>query len=251
MFRLFVPHYFLAIATVAPAEAKSCFALTFLVTRGRPLLPGTRTAPVLVRLLPAATVAPPFTVDCLRGGAALLGLELDASRGLIAMPFLKLVAGGSGSGRLLMEGVVIVLCRLIGDSFRAIIRAAGTVVFWPVMNSCRTASSGFMRLSGSHLRQRAKKSRNGSSSHLMTCVSVLDDGRRLRPLDETVRRGLPIESKKSFLRVLFSMRCFSGGPKTSMMQASCSCSFSPGKIGTPVNSSARIQPRLHISIGIP
>jgi len=47
------------------------------------------------------------------------------------------------------------------------------------------------------------------------------------------------------------MRCFSGGPNTSMMQASCSCSFSPGKMGTPVKSSARMQPSDHMSIGMP
>lgn len=125
----------------------------------------------------------------------------------------------------------------------------GTLI--PVMNSCLTASSGFNRRSGSHLRHRATKSRNASSSHFNTCCKVLDDGRRLRPLEETVNRGLPMESKKSFFLVLFSMRCFSGGPKTSMMHASCSCSFSPGKMGTPVYSSARIHPTLHISIGRP
>ena len=31
-----------------------------------------------------------------------------------------------------------------------------------------------------------------------------------------------------------------------MIHASCSCSFSPGKIGYPVYISARIHPKLHI-----
>jgi hypothetical protein len=42
----------------------------------------------------------------------------------------------------------------------------------------------------------------------------------------------------------------SGRPMTSMIQANCSCSFSPGKIGTPVYSSARIQPTDHMSIAM-
>lgn len=244
------------IAAEAPADAISCcLALTLLVTRGRPLFPGARTAPVLVRLLPAmpAVEAKPFTADCLleAAGIGLLGLVPEASRCLTAVPFLKVVAGGSGSGRPLVVGVAIVFIRLMGDSFLADKRPVGIETFCPVMNSCRTASSGFKRLSGSHRRQRVKKSRNGSSSHLRTCCKVLEDGRRLFPFDETVRRGFPSESKKSFRRVLLSIRCFSGGPKTSMMQASCSCSFSPGNMGTPVYNSAKIQPTLHISIGIP
>jgi hypothetical protein len=116
----FVCHTRLLIAADAPAEAISCFPLTLLVTLGRPLLPGAKTAPVLVRLLPAAVVGPE-TVDCRRGPVGLLGLAPDMSLCLTAAPFLKLVAGGSGRGRLLAEGVaVIVLCLLIGDSFRAI-----------------------------------------------------------------------------------------------------------------------------------
>lgn len=121
----------------------------------------------------------------------------------------------------------------------------------PVMKSCCSASSGFIRRSGSQRRQREIKSRNGSSSHFSACCRVLELGRRRRPFEETVRRGLPRESKKSFFRVLFSIRCFSGGPNTSMMHASCSCSFSPGKMGSPVYNSAKIQPKLHISIGKP
>lgn len=155
--------------------------------------------------------------------------------------------GGSGSGR----GSEMVLLRFTGEESRiGILEVAGGSL-WPVMNSWRMASSGLSRLSGSHRRQRAKKSMKASSSHFNTCCRVLDDGRLRLPLDDTVRRGLPIESKKSFLLVLFSMRCFSGGPKTSIIQASCSCSFSPGKIGTPVNNSARMQPTLHISMGSP
>ena len=129
-------------------------------------------------------------------------------------------------------------------------RAVDFVVL-PVMNSCWIASSGLRRRSGSHRRQRVIKSRKASSSHLSAAWRDLLLGRRRLPFVETVSRGLPRESKKIFLRVDFSMRCFSGGPKTSIMQANCSCSFSPGKIGYPVRSSARIQPSDHMSIGMP
>ena len=54
------------------------------------------------------------------------------------------------------------------------------------------------------------------------------------------------EPKKSFFRELRSTRYLSGIPRTSILQASCSCSFSPGNIGYPVYISARMQPKLHI-----
>lgn len=248
------PHAFLAMAIDADADARSCCrALTLLVvTLGKLLFPA-RIGPVLMRLFACVDGGPPLIFEVLRDpiNGALVGL---VSRALLtAVPFLKLVAGGSGRGRLLPEGVAIVLVRLIGESaVLGFIEAMRIMVcFVPVRNSCLIASSGFIRLSGSHRRQRVRKSKKGSSSHLRTCWRVFDDGRRRRPFEDTVSRGLPSESKKSFLRVLFSMRCFSGGPKTSMMHASCSCSFSPGNIGTPVNSSAKIHPRLHMSMGSP
>jgi len=63
----------------------------------------------------------------------------------------------------------------------------------------------------------------------------------------TMKQNIP---KNNFrLDALLTMLA-SGTPMTSMIQASCSCSFSPGKIGTPVYSSARIQPTDHISIAM-
>lgn len=121
----------------------------------------------------------------------------------------------------------------------------------PVMNSCCIASRGVILRAGSHLKQRAMKSRNAGLSHLRACRRSVELGLRRRPLDETVKRGFPEESKNSFFLVLFSIRCFSGGPNISMIQANCSCSFSPGNSGYPVYSSARMQPRDHMSIGIP
>lgn len=227
-------NHHLLIAAVAPALAKSLLTLR-VATLGSPL---PIAAPALVRLLPSGGAL----IFEMRLVAALMGLVPARTAGAS----LKL-AGGSGSGRL-----ELVVVRLTGESLRGAVREMGG--FWglrPVMNSWRAASSGFMRRSGSHLRHLVRKSRNDSSSHLRTWVKVLVEGRLLRPLEETVRRGLPAESKKSLRRVDFSIRCFSGGPKTSMMQASCSCSFSPGKMGTPVRSSARMQPRDHMSMGMP
>ncbi len=146
------------IAAVAPALAIpiSCLALTLrVVTLGNPLGPPwilcPSTAPVLVLLLPAPTEIPfmptllilrapvPAPVLIFESGG-LLGLTPLpplTSRLRTAVPFLKLVAGGSGRGRLLAEGVVIVLCLLIGDSFLGIMRGAaiGMDDFCPVRNS--------------------------------------------------------------------------------------------------------------------
>lgn len=66
--------------------------------------------------------------------------------------------------------------------------------FLPVMNSCSMASSGLSRLSGSQRRHRAIKSRNGSSSQRSAFCRVFELGRRRRPFEETVIRGLPWES---------------------------------------------------------
>jgi hypothetical protein len=124
-------HTRLFIAAVAPADAKpaSCFALTLLVTRGKllPAFAGARTAPVEVRLLPAVEGTKPLTTDCLRvveDATGLLGLAPLASLCLTAVPFLKLVAGGSGRGRLPDGVAVTVLLLFIGDSVRAVMRAA-------------------------------------------------------------------------------------------------------------------------------
>lgn len=146
-----------------------------------------------------------------------------------------------------------VLPRFSGELVELIIGRRFVAVggFTPVMNSWHNASCGFSLRVGSHLRHRVMKSRKASSSHLRTLRKSLELGRRRLPFDDTVNRGFPIESKNSFFLVLFSIKCFSGGPKISIMQANCSCSFSPGKIGMPVYNSARIQPKLHMSMGIP
>jgi len=81
-------------------------------------------------LLPVAEDRP-LIFDCRRGGTVfLLGLDPEVSLDLTAVPFLKLVAGGSGRGRCAPEGVVAtVLVLLMGDSFRAAMRGRGAEAF--------------------------------------------------------------------------------------------------------------------------
>ena len=88
---------------MAAAEAKSGLPDTLrCATRGR-LLEPLSGAPFAARLTPtpAAPGCPPWAVECRRCGAEAFTGELleDTSRLLLtAVPFLKLVAGGSGSG---------------------------------------------------------------------------------------------------------------------------------------------------------
>ena len=118
------------------------------------------------------------------------------------------------------------------------------------IQGCRKAGWGFRRLSGSHVRHFETKSRNSSSSHFRIAPRVLAPGRRRFPLALTKGRGAPLASKNNLRRDALSTMKRSGTPKTSMMQANCSCSFSPGNMGTPVYSSARMQPRDHMSIAM-
>lgn len=73
-------------------------------------------------------------------------------------------------------------------------------------HGCRNAASAFMRRSGSHVRQRAMKSKNSSSCDFTADASVLEFGRRLWPRDVTTGRGAPVLSKNNLRRVLFSSR---------------------------------------------
>lgn len=149
----------------------------------------------------------------------------EESRVRARVPFFTPVPGGSGSG---LVGADVMFDRFVGVN---VVCGRGRGGLTPVINSWFIASSGVNRRAGSHRRQRATKFRNGSSSHLSTCLRSFELGRRRLPFEDTVILGLPKESKNNFLRVLFSIRCFSGGPNTSMIQANCSCSFWPGNIG--------------------
>lgn len=64
------------------------------------------------------------------------------------------------------------------------------------------------------------------------------------------RRALFCLPKKSRFLELRLMKSLSGTPRTSMIQDNCSCSFSPGKMGKPVYNSARIHPKLHMSMAM-
>jgi len=112
-----------------------------------------------------------------------------------------------------------------------------------MMKSWASPCCGDMRCAGSHCRHDERKCTNLVSSHLRTCCSVFELTRRRLPLVDTKGLGRPRWSnllvlpypphlpKKIFALVHRSSRAMSGGPKISMMHASCSCSFSPGKIG--------------------
>jgi hypothetical protein len=235
------------------------------------------TSPLLARLLPATAVAlVDVTLTCLRPGPANIGFEgLVVRGGLLriddcgvepvvlrtevdvccctcccanALPWFAVRFTGDGTLGVEVDPVAT-------ERTRARRASSGMAERWLrgifVMKGWFTASLGLRRRSGSQRRQREIKSMKASSSVLSACCKVLLLGRRLLPLLLTVTLGLPTESKNSFLRVHFSTRCLSGGPKISMMQASCSCSFSPGKMGYPVQSSARMQPNDHMSMPKP
>ena len=202
--------------------------------------------PVMVLLMPMAEFpcCRLVTADCLllcdAVAAALLGdavlLKAAASRlRFIALAVLEAltliaVAGGSGRGRMppVVEGVWMLVRRLAGELVVEVAwdwatvldaaccwggakeREAGlkvlVMVLAPVMNSWWMASSGLSLRSGSQRRHLVMKSRKVSSSHFRACCRVLELGRRRLPMEETVRRGFPKESKKSFFRVDFWMR---------------------------------------------
>ncbi|KAG7150201.1 hypothetical protein HYQ46_000860 [Verticillium longisporum] len=121
-------------AAAAPAEARSCLALTLLpAALGRLLAPvDMLPVPVLVRLI-AATCTAPVAPEVRRTGpdTGLCGLTPVASRARSVGPPLMPSPGGSGSGL----GADAVLWRLAGEASRAGIRGAGAVAFLPVMNS--------------------------------------------------------------------------------------------------------------------
>jgi len=122
--------------------------------------------------------------------------------------------------------------------------------FPAVMKGCRIAFWGLMRRSGSHTRHLETKSTKSSSSQRRTWDRLFVPGLLLRPFEFTTGRGAPVESKKSRLRELRLTKSLSGRPRTSIIQDNCSCSFSPGKMGNPVFNSARMQPKLHISMAM-
>lgn len=114
-----------------------------------------------------------------------------------------------------------------------------------------------------HSRHLVTKSINTVSLHRSAWDSVFEAGFRLRPLELVMHRGVPLESaegkkyrllvdtmlekgrglpKNNLLLVAVLMRSSGGMPRTSMIHANCSTSFSPGNNGYPVYSSASMHP---------
>lgn len=134
--------------------------------------------------------------------------------------------------------------------------------------ACRIAALGVNLTSGSHSKQRFKKSRNSGSSQPFNALfnSFEPGGPRGLPLldrppvktivpsgsvDALQYLGYPFELMKFFERFPRSISFCGGIPRSSIMHASWSPSSSPGSNGKPVRSSASMQPNDHISIGIP
>lgn len=82
-----------------------------------------------------------------------------------------------------------------------------------------------------HSKHLLMKSLKTTSLQRNAWARLFEPGLRLRPFELVTHRGLHRESKKSRFRVAVLMRSSGGTPNTSMMQANCSTSFSPGNSG--------------------
>jgi hypothetical protein len=83
----------------------------------------------------------------------------------------------------------------------------------------------------SHRKQPSKNDRKGASVQRSAVDKSRDPGLRFFPLELATILGCSDESKNIFARLLLSIKWRGGTPMTSMMQASCSTSFSPGNRG--------------------
>ncbi len=127
-----------------------------------------------------------------------------------------------------------------------------------------SAAFGVILVAGSHSRHLLMKSKkSGSSQPLSAVCSSLEPGgprgfplRDLPPFRTVVPSGsvvavqylgYPFELMKFFALFELSTSFPGGIPSSSMMQLSWSPSSSPGRRGYPVSSSAKMQPRLHMS----
>lgn len=131
----------------------------------------------------------------------------------------------------------------------------------------RSASAGLIRASEFHSRQQRMKSmKNGSSQLFSASLSWREPGgprslpRREVPPPSVIEpsamvtasqyRGSPFELMKCFERLPAPTTFLGGMPSNSTMHANWSLSSSPGSSGSPVNSSHRMQPRLHMSMAV-
>ena len=101
---------------------------------------------------------------------------------------------------------------------------------------------------GSQARHRFIKSKNFGSSLFTEKESSLVAGILLLPREFGTIFGYSSLSKYNLILELLSKNYFGGTFKISIIQAIYSYSFSPGKRGYPLWSSAKIHPKLHISI---
>lgn len=124
----------------------------------------------------------------------------------------------------------------------------------PVIHFCSNASAGVSLLPGSQTKHFLRKSMKSSLAHLRMCSRVLLEGF----LACLLGRGLPLESKNtSALLALYQLSSantlsnpIGGAPITSMIRFICSVSDSPGNMGTPMKSSTKMQPKLHMSMAV-
>jgi hypothetical protein len=83
----------------------------------------------------------------------------------------------------------------------------------------------------SQRKQPSKKERKGASVQRSAVDRSRDPGLRFLPREFATIRGCSDESKNIFALLLLSIKWRGGTPMTSIMQASCSTSFSPGNRG--------------------
>ena len=122
----------------AAAVARSGFPLILLAaTRGN-ADPGV-VLEVLMPRLPGVDGGKPLTVECRLPTGGLTGELPDTSRLRTKLPFLRLVAGGSGRGRP-DDGFEKMFPRLAGEFVPTVYVRGREGSLTPVINSCRSAS---------------------------------------------------------------------------------------------------------------
>ena len=120
-----------------------------------------------------------------------------------------------------------------------------------MIHSCWRASSGEILCLGSHSKHLSMKSMKEGLEFWRIMCRDFESGILHLPLELGVRIGSSVlGSKNIFLRVDCSRTESGGIPLTSIIIDNYSISLSPGKIGNPVKSSIKMQPKLHMSIAV-
>ena len=118
------------------------------------------------------------------------------------------------------------------------------------IHSCCKSSSEVILFAGSHSRHLLITSTSPVSAPFIIFSIVLLHGSLRLPLEFVKSLGEPSSSKNFDPRVACFIKDFEGKPRTSMIQTICSASLSPGNKGYPVWSSAKMHPKLQISIAV-